>query len=373
MNVRYATKLRHFSLALAFSASTLMAATLPVASPAQAAGVTPNKPAIVQNTGGGSVRYREGAGLGYSVKGSLVAGDRVTVIEGPAKDAAGHSWYRVSVGGHIGWIDSRYLGATGATAAAATKAAAKAPAKAVAKAPAKLAGYAKVTNTGGDAIRLRATIGGKVVATASSGTVLSIAKGPVLDKSGARWYQVSGANLSGWMVADYLASTPAPARAVAKTTTKATTAKATTASAATARTGTARGAAPPAVARSVSGGVVSLAMNYVGYRYVFGGTTPSGFDCSGFVYYVFNKAGIAMGRSMNSELASGAHISSSQLQAGDLVYFAGTYRSGISHIGIYIGNGKMVHAGDYSTGVNVSDIWSPYWAAHYAGAVRVSR
>ena len=103
-------------------------------------------------------------------------------------------------------------------------------AKAVAKAPAKLTGYAKVTNTGGDAIRLRGTVGGKVVATASSGTVLSIAKGPVLDKSGARWYQVSGANLSGWMMADYLAATPAPARAVAKTTTKATTAKAATAS-----------------------------------------------------------------------------------------------------------------------------------------------
>ena len=374
MNARYVTKFRHFSLALAFSASTLMAATLPVASPAFAAGVAPNKPAVIQNTGGGSVRYREGAGLGYSVKGSLVAGDQVTVIEGPAKDSAGHSWYRVSVGGRIGWIDSRYLGAGSGTTATTAKPAAKAPAKAVAKAPAKLTGYAKVTNTGGDAIRLRATVGGKVVATASSGTVLAIAKGPVVDKSGARWYQVSGANLSGWMVADYLVSTPAPARAVAKTTTKATTTKATAATtSSTARTGAARGAAAPAVARSVAGGVVNVAMNYVGYRYVFGGTSPAGFDCSGFVYYVFNKAGIAMGRSMNSELASGAHISSSQLQAGDLVYFANTYRAGISHIGIYIGNGKMVHAGDYSTGVNVSDIWSPYWAAHYAGAIRVAR
>ena len=219
-----------------------------------------------------------------------------------------------------------------------------------------------MTNTGGDAIRLRGTVGGKVVATASSGTVLSIAKGPVLDKSGARWYQVSGANLSGWMIADYLVSTPAPARAVAKTTTKATT---TTAkppppppASGAHRRGPRRRRRPPspvACPRSV----VSVAMNYVGYRYVFGGTTPAGFDCSGFVYYVFNKAGIAMGRSMNSELASGPHISSSELQAGDLVYFAGTYRSGISHIGIYIGNGKMVNAGDYSTGVDVRRYLEP--------------
>ena len=62
-----------------------------------------------------------------------------------------------------------------------------------------------------------------------------------------------------------------------------------------------------------------------------------------------------------------------QLQPGDLVYFKNTYRSGISHIGIYVGNGKFVHAGDYNTGVEVTDLWSAYWAAHYAGAVRVAR
>jgi cell wall-associated NlpC family hydrolase len=80
-----------------------------------------------------------------------------------------------------------------------------------------------------------------------------------------------------------------------------------------------------------------------------------------------------MSRSMDAQIASGPHISSSDLRPGDLVYFRNTYRSGLSHIGIYVGNGKFVHAADYSTGVELSDLWSSYWAAHYAGATRVSR
>jgi cell wall-associated NlpC family hydrolase len=111
-------------------------------------------------------------------------------------------------------------------------------------------------------------------------------------------------------------------------------------------------------------------MRYVGYRYRFGGTSPSGFDCSGFVYYVFNKAGISMGRDMYSQLGSGPRISSSNLRPGDILFFSNTYKRGLSHAGIYIGNGKFVHAENESTGVAVSALWSSYWAAHYTTAVR---
>lgn len=117
--------------------------------------------------------------------------------------------------------------------------------------------------------------------------------------------------------------------------------------------------------------IVSIAMRYVGYRYRFGGTTPAGFDCSGFVYYVVNKAGRNISRDMYAQLGSGTRVSSSNLQPGDLLFFSGTYKGGLSHAGIYIGNGKFVHAENESTGVTVSELWSAYWAAHYTAAVRV--
>ncbi|MDQ2807729.1 MAG: NlpC/P60 family protein [Chloroflexota bacterium] len=322
---------------------------------------------VVQNTGGGTVRYRSGAGVGYDVRGSLSDGAPVTVLEGPVKIADGSHWYRISTAGQVGWIDSRYLGSAPTTSKTTTTS--KPTTKTTAAKPPVLTGYAKIANSQGDAVRVRSTAGGKIVATAGVGTVLKVAKGPVNDSSGTSWYQVTG-GVSGWIAAAYLTSAPAPtvAKKPAPPAAKAPSKAAPT----TARTGSARGATA-APANSIAGGVVGTAMNYVGSRYVFGGTTPRGFDCSGFVYYVFNKTGFGMGRSMSSELASGTHISSSQLQPGDLVYFSNTYQRGISHIGIYIGNGKMVHAGDESSGVTVSDLWSSYWAAHYTGAVRVAR
>jgi cell wall-associated NlpC family hydrolase len=363
-----ATQTRRIGVILLFSMLALVVAAIPSTRTAYADGVRTNKPAVIANTGGGSVRYREGAGKGYDIKGTLVEGDSVHVLEGPIKVEDGSNWYRVSIGSRIGWIDSRYLApATAATTKATTPA--KAAAKPAVKAAPALTGYAKVANSDGDAVRVRSTPGGKVVATAGAGTIFKVVKGPTKDKAGVAWYQVSSGNVTGWTMAQYLASSAAP-KATAKTATKAA-AKAPAAS--TARTGTARGATPPVAPRSTTGGVVGMAMQYIGYRYRFGGVTPSGFDCSGFVYYVFNRAGISMPRSMSSQINSGIRIKSSELQPGDLVFFANTYKRGISHIGIYAGNGKMVHAATERTGVMISSIWTPYRAAHYAGAVRITR
>jgi cell wall-associated NlpC family hydrolase len=367
MKLYSAVNIRQAVVVVLFSVSSLLATSVSFAPTAAAAGVGPNKPAVVTNTGGGGVRFREGAGVGYDVKGTLGEGDKVQILEGPIKDDKGHSWWRVSINGsgRIGWVDTRYLGPAGGSSTT-SKATTSSSKTTKAKALASLKGYAKVATPGGVAVRLRSTPGGTIKSTAGQGTVLQVLKGPTKDKNGASWYQVSNSNITGWASAAYLVSAPAP-----KKTTQATAKKATTTT--TARTGTARGATQPPVARSTSGGVVSMAMKYVGYAYRYGGTSPSGFDCSGFVYYVFNKAGIGLGRAMSSQIASGPHISSSQLQPGDLVYFANTYRKGISHIAIYAGNGKIVHAADYGIGVTVSDLWSPYWVAHYAGATRVAR
>jgi cell wall-associated NlpC family hydrolase/nucleoid-associated protein YgaU len=130
-------------------------------------------------------------------------------------------------------------------------------------------------------------------------------------------------------------------------------------------------ATPSMTVGSGGANIVSNAMKYVGYRYTFGGTSPAGFDCSGFVYYIHNHSGAPVGRGMWQQYNGGAHIPMSALQPGDTVFFANTYMPGLSHDGIYVGGGQFVHASDERTGVTVSSLYSGYWQAHYVGATRL--
>lgn len=116
--------------------------------------------------------------------------------------------------------------------------------------------------------------------------------------------------------------------------------------------------------------LVALAMRYLGHPYVFGGTTPSGFDCSGFVYFVHRQLGIPLSRGMMGQYTAGPHIPRDALQPGDIVFFSNTYMPGLSHNGIYIGNGKFIHASHPGVGVVVSSLSEPYWASRYSGATR---
>jgi cell wall-associated NlpC family hydrolase len=116
--------------------------------------------------------------------------------------------------------------------------------------------------------------------------------------------------------------------------------------------------------------IVAIAYRYVGYPYRYGGSSPRGFDCSGFSSYVYSNVGISIGRTAAAQYNSGAHVSRANLQPGDLVFFANTYQRGISHAGIYVGNGKFINAANESTGVIVSSLNSGYWSAHYYGATR---
>ena len=115
--------------------------------------------------------------------------------------------------------------------------------------------------------------------------------------------------------------------------------------------------------------ILKTASQYKGVRYVFGGTTPSGFDCSGYVQYVFAKNGIRLTRTADTQALEGKYVSRKALKPGDLVFFT-TYEPGASHVGIYAGNNKFWNATS-SRGVMLSDLTDSYWGPRYYTARRI--
>jgi cell wall-associated NlpC family hydrolase len=110
------------------------------------------------------------------------------------------------------------------------------------------------------------------------------------------------------------------------------------------------------------------ALRFLGTPYVFGGTSTSGFDCSGFVQHVFGMLGIGLPRTADAQYDAGKPAVGGP-RAGDLVFFD-TY-GGVSHVGIYLGHGDFVHASS-SHGVMVSNLSDSYWASRYVGAKRIA-
>lgn len=128
----------------------------------------------------------------------------------------------------------------------------------------------------------------------------------------------------------------------------------------------------PAQALELAGQIRELAILHYGIRYVIGGTGPRGFDCSGLTQYVFGKNGYSLKRTVAQQLQSGVIIPKEELQCGDLVFFKYTTRTGslYSHVGIYIGNGQILHASS-TRGVTVDNLATPYYTQHYLCARRV--
>ena len=117
--------------------------------------------------------------------------------------------------------------------------------------------------------------------------------------------------------------------------------------------------------------IATYAKKFYGTPYKFGGTTPSGFDCSGYIRYVFKNFNINLPRTSADQFRVGKSVSKDELQPGDLVFFSNTYKTGISHTGIYLGNDEFISA--KSRGVLKANIKTdPYWAHKYAGAKRIS-
>ncbi len=117
--------------------------------------------------------------------------------------------------------------------------------------------------------------------------------------------------------------------------------------------------------------LMEAALPYEGAPYVFGGTTPSGFDCSGFTRYVYGKIGIHLPRTAQEQYSRSTHITADEARPGDLIFFTKTYKTSvrITHVGIYTGSGQMFHAG--GSRVGYTSIHTAYWSEHFAGFGRV--
>ena len=118
--------------------------------------------------------------------------------------------------------------------------------------------------------------------------------------------------------------------------------------------------------------VVEYAKQYLGYKYVSGGASPStGFDCSGFTSYVYKHFGITLNRSSKDQIKNGVAVEKSNLQPGDIVIFNNSANTVIGHVGIYVGGDNFIHAANPSEGVRITSLSSSYYKIRYVGARRV--
>ena len=115
--------------------------------------------------------------------------------------------------------------------------------------------------------------------------------------------------------------------------------------------------------------MVDLAKQYLGTPYVWGGTTTSGFDCSGYTKYVYAQLGYTLNRTAAQQLSNGSAVTN--LQVGDLVFFNNTYSSSLAatHVGIYTGDNQFIHAA--AGGVKITDLSDSFYASRYVGARRI--
>lgn len=111
---------------------------------------------------------------------------------------------------------------------------------------------------------------------------------------------------------------------------------------------------------------ISEAKNHIGTPYKFGGTTPAGFDCSGYIQYVHKKAGYKLPRTAADMYSKGTSVEQSEMVPGDLIFFT-TYKKGPSHVGIYLGGNQFIHASS-SKGVAIDKLSNSYWTKRYIGS-----
>lgn len=286
------------------------------------------------NTEGSSLRLRSEASTSSTVLTKLPHKSLVDMLDNQANDG----WYHVSYKGMEGYVSADYLIVTddSAESAAPTDTLAEAPAAEPADVPAT-ASEAPSDQAAG-AMYIKVLQGPLNIRTGPSTDYervgrLSVGRtAKVLDVLDG-WYQIE----SGYVCGDYVKEVDENE------------------------------------AQNASKGqeIADYALQFLGYRYVYGGSSPSGFDCSGFTSYIYKQFGYSLYRSASDQLKNGAAVSRSELQPGDLVMFRKNTSRPASHVGIYIGNNQFIHASTSKVGVIISRMSDAYYTTGFVGGRRI--
>ena len=277
-----------------------------------------------------ALRLRQEANTSSATLDTVSRGGKVSVLE-DVQDG----WYKVQVDDQVGYMSAEYLDVTEGEAAADQSPNVSTSTSVAVEAEEDEEDLYGLVNTSVLNVRSGASTDYDRVGKLSGGTVVTIVA------EAGDWYQISTDSLSGYVSGEYL--TVVDAAALEELS--------------------AKGAQ-----------LVSLAMQYLGVPYVYGGASPSGFDCSGFVYYLCKSLGVSVPRTATSQWKGGYDkVSRSELQPGDLVFFS-NYAGGssIGHVGIYIGGNEFIHSSSPSSGgVIISGMDENYYSARYVGACRI--
>ena len=254
-----------------------------------------------------AVNLRTGAGTGNAIIATVGEGTALIV-----EADTGSGWYKVNYDGESGYMSADYL---------------------------SFSETMDLTAQGwvdGSDVRMRAAAGtdSEIVRVTTYGESVEI-----LGVDG-EWYKVSAGGKTGYIRGDYVSFTePDPSQAPA--------------------------------AGSIGEQIVAFAEQFLGTPYVWAGSSPSGFDCSGFVSYVFKNFGYTVNRTAASMYTNGVAVDKSELQIGDAVFFASSSES-IGHVGIYIGDGQFIHASSGAGYVTINSLSESYYARMYVGARRIA-
>ncbi len=257
-----------------------------------------------------ALNVRSGPSTSYSITTKIYKGNKVEILE------TSNGWHKIKTSnGTIGWVSGSYIsvysGSTSQTS------------------------YKATVNATSLNVRSGAGTSYSVITKLSKGTVVD-----VIESASNGWKKIkTSSGTTGWVSGDYLT------KGVVENSTSST---------------------------NKVQAVLDLAEKQLGKPYVWGAEGPNSFDCSGLIYYVYkNAAGITLPRTSAAQYSAGVAVSKSNLKAGDLIFSSTDGTGNITHVAIYVGNGKMIHAPRSGKNVEKVDMNTNYWNKAYVGARRV--
>ncbi|MGW5954131.1 enterotoxin EntFM [Bacillus mycoides] len=282
-----------------------------------------------------SLNVRTGPSASHTVLGSVNKGKTVQVV-GEVQD-----WFKINFNGGTGYVSKDFVTKGGSAVSNETQ---QPTTNNNNNNTTVQTGGSYVVNTGALKVRTGPATYNPVIGGVTNGTVLNV--------TGAEngWYKINHNGRTGYVSADFVKFVKGGVNNVVTGGNE----------------GTNQVQKPTAPTGGDTSSIAGFARSLNGSPYRTAGTTPAGFDCSGFIHYVLNQTGHKGARQTVAGYWS-SKTKTSNPQPGDLVYFQNTYKSGPSHMGVYLGNGQFISAETDATGVRISSVSNSYWSKHILG------